>query len=754
MSEVRSEPMNEEGSEPMSEVSSEPMNEEGSEPTVEEAARRKKLQKAGIGAVIVVALVAAFMLGNSDSSGDGQAAGQVVVPRPVERLTLQDLLTISGELRRDELQTINSAVDGKVSSILVADGDTVDVGDTLFDLDGRSSVAVDGEFAFFRQLGPGSDGPDVEQLERILSNQGYSVGPIDRLFTEATRRGLAQYQFDEGYGGFTPEPDEAVGISLSANSAGYKVGPENTIAVIIGPNVPNGSSSVTSQSAGSARMASLATLEQKPVITVAVTPKDVTEGGRMTFTFTANPAPTTDLTIDLTIAGDATGGFERDDADYAEAPATFVFAAGTTTHQIVVQTFRDDVVESNEDIGISLTQQFNDSGFYTRGPINEATGFILANGSEALPTLTITSGSDLLAEGDQASLTIEADVESNEDYEIPLAVIGSATVGADYVDVDDTVTMTAGSTTVNVTVSTRQDDRVESDEWVAVTIGTGQDFVRSSPSTGAFVIESEDLPELKLVGGGTVPEGGEATFRIVADQPFVQATSVNYQISGGANSGDDFQTLSGTVVMPAGSTEVLVPIRTIDDDVIFLPSDMLVADWPAQVGTVAVDDGEFVLQGSPVLTLTEPVFTVNLSVSAADRAELKVGQAVTVDIAAGGQTSEGIISELDASATTDEAGKETYGGVVEIAAPLEGVDGASVTIDVILAERVDALAVPVAAVLQKGGKREVRVINDAGKIDRVTVEVGLVDDEYIEITSGLKGDEIVVVSIDEGPNPE
>jgi HlyD family secretion protein len=91
--------------------------------------------------------------------------------------------------------------------------------------------------------------------------------------------------------------------------------------------------------------------------------------------------------------------------------------------------------------------------------------------------------------------------------------------------------------------------------------------------------------------------------------------------------------------------------------------------------------------------------------------------------------------------------------VVAIAAPLEGVDGASVTIDVILAEKVDALAVPVAAVLQKGGKREVRVINDDGKIDRVTVEVGLVDDEYIEITSGLKGDEIVVVSIDEGPKP-
>jgi len=171
------------------------------------------------------------------------------------------------------------------------------------------------------------------------------------------------------------------------------------------------------------------------------------------------------------------------------------------------------------------------------------------------------------------------------------------------------------------------------------------------------------------------------------------------------------------------------------------------------VGSVAVDDGEFVLQGSPVLTLTEPVFTVNLSVSASDRAELEIGQTVSVDIAAGGQTADGVISELDESATVDDAGEELYGGVVQIAAPLTGVDGASVAIDVILDERVDVLVVPVAAVLQQGGEREVRVINDDGTIDRVTVEVGLVDDEYIEITSGLEGDEIVVVSIDEGLDP-
>jgi hypothetical protein len=308
--------------------------------------------------------------------------------------------------------------------------------------------------------------------------------------------------------------------------------------------------------------------------------------------------------------------------------------------------------------------------------------------------------------------------------------------------------MTAGSTSVNVNIATRQDDRVEPDETVTVTIGASTEYLRSSARSATVRIESDDLPELTLRGGGTVAEGGTAAFTIVADQPLVKDTSVNYQVSGGAQAGDDFDVLTGTVIMRAGTWAVSVPIRTVDDDVTFLPSDMVVADWPAQVGTVFVDDGEFLLQGSAVLTLTEPVFTVNLSVSASDRANLEVGQAVIVDIAAGDQTSEGVISELDESATVDDAGNELYGGVVEISDPLTGVDGASVTIDVILDERVDVLVVPVAAVLQQGGERQVRVINDDGTIDRVTVEVGLVDDEYIEVTSGLEGDEIVVVSVD------
>ena len=182
-----------------------------------------------------------------------------------------------------------------------------------------------------------------------------------------------------------------------------------------------------------------------------------------------------------------------------------------------------------------------------------------------------------------------------------------------------------------------------------------------------------------------------------SDAPVTKDTSVNYQLSGTAQNGADYRALSGTVIMKAGSSSVTVPINVINDDVIFKPSDMLVADWPARIGKVEVDEGEFVLQGNVVLSLTEPQFTITMKVSPTDRAELEVGQAVSVDLKVGGQILPGVISELNDSANVGAAGEELYEGTITVTGDFSAVDGATVSIDVTLAEALQVLAVPVAA---------------------------------------------------------
>jgi len=166
------------------------------------------------------------------------------------------------------------------------------------------------------------------------------------------------------------------------------------------------------------------------------------------------------------------------------------------------------------------------------------------------------------------------------------------------------------------------------------------------------------------------------------------------------------------------------------------------------VGQVAVEASDYVAPGQEILNLTEPQLTVTLKVGAAERAELEVGQKAAVDLTVGDQILEGVISSLDDSATVGPNGEQIYEGVVTIDSTFEAVDGATVTVDVTLDEVTDALAVPVAAILRSADGDVVRVVNDEGTITRVPVTIGLIDREWAQILTGLKGDELVVVDVE------
>ena len=53
-------------------------------------------------------------------------------------------------------------------------------------------------YNFTRELGSGSRGSDVIQLQQILAQQGYSVGRIDGVYGGNTRRAVVSYQRDHG----------------------------------------------------------------------------------------------------------------------------------------------------------------------------------------------------------------------------------------------------------------------------------------------------------------------------------------------------------------------------------------------------------------------------------------------------------------------------------------------------------------------------------------------------------------------------
>jgi hypothetical protein len=420
--------------------------------------------------------------------------------------------------------------------------------------------------------------------------------------------------------------------------------------------------------------------------------------------------------------------------------------------------FVDSVIEDEEDITFAIAQQFGDDTSYLSGAVKSVRVVIAANGSELKPLLTVKASGETIDEGSSVTFTVRTSVKSNRDIRFNVTLSGNAESDVDYLAPDsDVYTIAAGDESVDIDIQIRKDDAVELDEKLIFTIttdvppvGKSKRYYLGSMVKSTVVIQSGDLPELTLLGGSTIAEGRSGSFRIVSDAPVTEDTSVNYQVSGTATNGQDFKVLSGTVIMKAGSSSATVLIETINDDVVFLPADMLVADWPARIGKVEVDEGEFVLQGNVVLSLTEPAFTITMKVSPTDRAELVIGQAVSVDLKVGAQILPGIISSLDDSATVGPNGEEQYEGTVEVSGEFDAVDGARVSIDVTLAEALQVLAVPVASVLRSADGDEVRVVNDQGTITRLKVTIGLIEGEWVEIKEGLVGDELIIVDIVSG----
>ena len=717
----------------------------------------------GIG-VIALVLVGLFVWPGTGGNGNGASttnSGPTYVVAPVQLRTLSDEITVRGEIRRDQLQRITSGVDGQVSSVLVDDGDTVTAGDVLYAIDGRAAVAVDGDFSFFRKLDVGSDGPDVLQLETILSSNGYDVGTVDQLYTEETRSGLREWQISRGYGGAKPEPDENIVVSLSSNSAGYTIGAKNTVAIELQPSVPDmeltaGSSNWETQTALYTRPKNnallfsptvLALQDDRPVIEVSVNPVSVVEGETAIFTFTSDIAMPSDTVIDYVVSGSATA-----EDDYNDDPldGSFVFPAGTQSFDLSVETLTDSEIESEEELIIEVGEGFSigDNLPYRPGALREAKLEITSPAGD-VQTIQIRSTTVSTSEGGNLSFEFETDLISNEVTTIKFSVWGSATTGSDFFAEDLEIDLPANSETVTLTFQTRDDMLVESDEelWITIISNPDETYVIGSPKSAVGIIESNDLPELTIEGGGDVGEGGDAQFVIRADQAVVEDTSINYRLSGSATAGSDYRELPGTVIMPAGENEVTVKIETIDDDVVFLPGDMVVASWPARIGTVSVDDGEFILLGQQVLTLTEPDFTITLTLNPTDRGNLEEGMAVEVELQASDQEAvPGIILELDETATVSGDGSERYEGVIQTFETLDAVDGANVNVDVTREEKVDVITVPVAAVLQDGqGNDVVRVVLTDGTTRQVQVKVGLSEGAFVEITEGLTGDELVLV---------
>lgn len=185
-----------------------------------ELPRRRRLLG---GAMVVAVAISGLGIGAAQvikspaqAAADTAAPPPSVITAPVERRVLKDSVIVRGTVAASQTLEVTPSGSGQagagapvVTKILFKAGDTFRAGQVLAEVSGRPVIALKGTLPVYRDLKPGADGDDVDQLQRALKDTGHPVtGDREGYFGPATKAALASLYRSVGY---DPLPAVAAG---------------------------------------------------------------------------------------------------------------------------------------------------------------------------------------------------------------------------------------------------------------------------------------------------------------------------------------------------------------------------------------------------------------------------------------------------------------------------------------------------------------------------------------------------------------
>ncbi|WP_308170011.1 peptidoglycan-binding protein [Acrocarpospora catenulata] len=153
---------------------------------------------AGVVAVAALAgggwAAASFAVAGGDPAESPTAAP--VTTAEITRSDLVDSKTVDGTLGYAGRRVLPNEAMGTLTRTR-KEGTLVRRGGWLYAVDGRPVILMYGSIPMYRTLSQGSEGKDVQQLERNLKALGYEVGTVDRYFSWRTAQAVREWQDDQ-----------------------------------------------------------------------------------------------------------------------------------------------------------------------------------------------------------------------------------------------------------------------------------------------------------------------------------------------------------------------------------------------------------------------------------------------------------------------------------------------------------------------------------------------------------------------------
>ena len=310
------------------------------------------------------------------------------------------------------------------------------------------------------------------------------------------------------------------------------------------------------------------TINDNDDASVTITDMVVNEAaGTVTFTATLDNAVQNGFSVDATyLNGSAIGG-----VDFDNATDTLIFAGiAGETQTFTVAITNDAIVEADENFTVVLNNVVPVTAPLTSIDVTDtAMGTIIDND---VAVVSIVANDSVAAEpGDNGQFTVSLSNVSSTDTIVSYTVTGDAVGASDYTPVSGTVTILAGQTSAVINVSVIDDALLEDNETVVVTltgISAGDaDISIAAANSDVVTISDNDTAEVTIeaTDSSVTEEGDSGQFTVSISNPSDTDTVISYTISGDATNGADYQTITGTVTIPAGSTSATIDVIPVDD---------------------------------------------------------------------------------------------------------------------------------------------------------------------------------------------
>jgi len=183
------------------------------------------------------------------------------------------------------------------------------------------------------------------------------------------------------------------------------------------------------------------------------------------------------------------GGTATKDLDYTISDTQVVIPAGGASASVYVKFYDDAIDEFDETIEITMGAPT----YALIGSPSKQTITIPDNDPE--PQLYFTSsGQSVDEDAGVVTITAQLNVISGKDVTVPFLIFGSAVEGAgnDYTISPSPLVILAGNSSIDIIVAVIDDDVIELDEDVSITLDNPTNAVLGSPGTHKLVIKDNE----------------------------------------------------------------------------------------------------------------------------------------------------------------------------------------------------------------------------------------------------------------------